>query len=384
MRRGASLRLLLRRTARLGPRLPGRPPVGRLLALCLVSALLFGTLAAAGPAPVPMVPRPPLVGFSFSPQAALYLGEDPDRTLTTLLVRLRPDLVRLPVYWSDVAPTPDGFDFAEVDRMLALIRGFDSRHHAHTRAVLVVGARNIDYPELHVPGWMPIDPTLRMPSLLRSAAYRAYLRTVVLRYAADPLLDAWQIENEPLDDVAGPGIDAAVSVSTMASEIRLAKSADPAHPVVVTTYNSAGLNLDQRQLSPLSGLYSILPGPHAVGHPLPALTLGDVLGLDVYVVTPTTPLSDASARKRIHWKQSTLAFWAEQARLQGKQLWITEMQSSPWVTGAGFTINDLYYSAQEYRAEGASVVLLWGVEQWVQDPIWMRAGQRAFRLLREG
>ncbi|MGH7777688.1 MAG: hypothetical protein ACREPI_11010, partial [Candidatus Dormibacterales bacterium] len=365
------------------PRPGYRAASWRALALGLVAAFLFGMVTAAEPVPPPAPSGPPLVGFSFSARAALYLGEDPAAALRTLLVRLRPDLVRIPVYWSDVAPTPDGLDFTETDRTLDVVRTFDERSGGRARVVLVVGARNLDYPELHAPGWLPVDPGTDVPLMVRGRDFRQYLVATCTRYRGDPLLAAWQVENEPLDNVAGAGVDSAIPPPVLGGEIRLVRSVDGHHPVVVTTYNSSGLGLDMHQLSPLSWLYSILPGPQAVGHPLPALDLGDVLGLDVYVVTPTTPLTDASARRRIHWKQDAIAFWSAQARSQRKRLWITEMQASPWVTAAAFTVDDLYYSAQEYRSEGASAVFLWGVEQWVQDPVWMAAGVRTVAMLRE-
>ena len=386
-------RLVLARAARLARlarpgRLPGgagrrsRASLWRGAALVAVAAVLFGMVTAAETPPPPPAPAPPEVGFSFSPRAALYLGEDPAAALTELLTKLRPDLVRIPVYWSDVAPTPGGLDFGQTDRMLDLVRAYD-RGGGHARVVLVMGVRNLDYPELHPPGWLPVDPGSEVALMLRTPGYRDYLAATVARYATDPLLAAWQVENEPLDDVAGPGVDAAIAPPVLGGEVKLVRSIDPHHPIVVTTYNSSGLGLDLHQLSPFSWVYSMLPGPQAVGHPLQALDLGDVLGLDVYVVTPSTPLADAGPRERIHWKQGSLAFWAAQSRSQGKKLWITEMQASPWVAAAGFTVDDLYYSAQEYRSVGASAVLLWGVEQWVRDPIWMRAGQRTVAMLRE-
>ena len=147
---------------------------------------------------------------------------------------------------------------------------------------------------------------------------------------------------------------------------------DSRHPVVITTYNSSTLSLDLAALSPAGSLPS--SGAQPAGHPLPALQLGDVLGLDLYVVTGDTSLADASAKKRTDWKSRALDYWSAQAQAQNKPLWITEMQGAPWPGMDNFSTGDLLYSAVAYRHHGASVVLLWGVEAWLQSDAWMQAG----------
>jgi hypothetical protein len=120
------------------------------------------------------------------------------------------------------------------------------------------------------------------------------------------------------------------------------------------------------------------------GHPLDALELGDALGLDVYVVTPSTPLAEASAEKRIDWKAQSLRFWSAKAGQAGKELWVTEMQAAPWTGTDGFSVADLNASALAYRGSGASVILLWGVETWLDQPQWMAAGRCAMAAMRLG
>jgi hypothetical protein len=128
----------------------------------------------------------------------------------------------------------------------------------------------------------------------------------------------------------------------------------------------------------------MLPGPKAVGHPETALRAGDVLGLDAYVVTPTTPLDQASAQQRITWKAGALAYWAQRAAAANKPLWITEMQAAPWLGAPGFTAQDLIQSARVYSRLGASLALLWGVEDWLGNETWLQAGQTTVQILRTG
>jgi len=97
-----------------------------------------------------------------------------------------------------------------------------------------------------------------------------------------------------------------------------------------------------------------------------------------------TSLADASASTRIAWKQQTLSYWAARAVDAGKELWITEMQGEPWPDQDGFTTDSLLESALAYKDQGATVVLLWGVESWLLSPDWMSAGMRAIGVFRFG
>jgi len=166
------------------------------------------------------------------------------------------------------------------------------------------------------------------------------------------------------------------------SEVDLLRSIDLVHQVVVTTFNSSHVVLDIEGSSPLAWLYAPLPGAKPAGHPAEALTMGDTLGLDLYVVTESTPLAVISASTRIAWKEEALDYWQSQANKDGRALWVTELQASPWSGTTGFTTDDLISSALAYRGHGVSAYLLWGVENWLESPPWMQAGVKAITLLR--
>jgi len=350
------------------------------LAAVSVASAVFPTLAVD---PAPPALNPPLVGFSFSP-AALPSGSDPERALARLLNALQPDLVRLPVYWSTVAPTATSLDYAEVDRLIKTVQAHDAKKGSrHTQVVLVVGARNLVYPEVHLPGWLDTRQVHKLETLLKTSSYRRYLETTFRRYAGLPLLRAWQVENEPLDNATINQVtNGALPASMVRSEVDLLRSIDLVHEVVVTTFNSSHVMLDVEATSPLAWLYAHLPGAKPAGHPAQALTMGDTLGLDLYVVTDSTPLDIITSSTRIAWKEETLDFWQTQAQHHGRALWVTEMQATPWIGSTGFTMNDLLSSALAYRGHGVSVYLLWGVENWLDSPEWMQAGMSSIKLLR--
>ena len=366
------------------PRDRGASPLRRVmtaLGIALVASLVLGSAPfwLAG-LQVARAATPPQVGFSFSPRTAEWLGENPGPALAELLNRLNPDLVRLPIYWDSVEPSRGTFDFSSTDGMLEVVRRYDTSHRARpAHVVLEIGMRNMGYPELYVPTWLPDYETIQ--ELAANSEYVQYLDLSITRYRRDPLLTSWQLENEPLDNVptnAGTHVD--IPGDVLQDEKEALAGLDRVHPVVITTYNSATLDLDMKALSP-SGPADSSDGPQPAGHPLQALQLGDALGMDLYVVTSKTSLEDATARVRTDWKKAALSYWSTQAHSVNKPLWITEMQGAPWPGETNFTTSDLLYSAQLYRGSAAGVVLLWGVESWLASPSWMAAGVEARRIV---
>ena len=350
-------------------------------------ALSLTILAVGITQPPTVAPGPavhPMVGFTFVPSLAEDQGYQPAAALEQLVHRLHPDLIRIPIYWGDVAPTADSLDFSQVDSLLQTVAQADGRRHVlhPAKVILVVGVRNLAWPEVHLPAWVDTSSGLDLAQLTSSGPYLDYLESSFKHFAASPVLYAWQVENEPLDNTNADLGSVALRGAVVADEVALLKSIDPIHRVVVTTYNSASINLDLEATSSLAWLFNILPGPKPAGHPAPTLQLADVLGLDVYVDTPSTPLTDASVPERIGWKAKTLTYWASQAAQNGKEVWITEMQGAPWNGEAGFSQDDLLESAQDYSGTGVTAILLWGVESWLTAPDWMAAGQAAIATLR--
>jgi len=365
------LSIRARRTARAG---------AAALGVALASLLPVNTvpgLSTQAEAPAP------LVGFSFVNESAYFEGMDPGTALGQLLRDLHPDLVRLPVYWSDIEAQKGTYDYDALDSLLDVVTTYNATASRPARVILAVGARNLSYPEVYLPSWV-LEDDLSVANAEKLPDYRAYFEGTIKRYARNPLIYYWQVENEGLDNVSTESDQpVALSLTTVAAEVRRVHQLDGTHPAIVTTFNSSSLDLDRRNQGPLGWLFQVLPGPHASGHPAEALKAGDIMGLDVYVATPFTPLGEVSAAQRIQWKGQSLSYWADAAGASGKQLWITEMQAYPWIDSGGFTASDLRFSALQYRDKGVNAVLLWGVENWLGDPTWMRVGKDAIALLRQ-
>jgi hypothetical protein len=348
----------------------------RALFLMIVAALLLGSEVWP-----PAAPAPPLAGFSYSPLISQNAGRDPAQDLGRLLEATDPDVVRLPVYWEDVEPTPYQLDFSSIDPLLAVvaIHNLDSLHQ--TRVVLTVGARNFLYPELHEPVWAGPRQQPYLDQAQSGAAYRVYFDTSIERYRDSPLLYAWQVENEPLDYVGNVSTGAdQITSSELEWEMGEVHRLDPAHQAVITTYDGENVSIDMLQLWAPQVFASL--GPN--GHPQGALAAGDALGLDLYVDGPNVSFRHLTTMDlREAWKEQALSFWAERASGQGKGLWLTEMQAQPWGGDSGtFSPADLVESAIDYRQERLQVVLMWGVDTWLNDPTWLAAGSRALEVLR--
>ena len=345
------------------------------LLLMAVAALLLGSEAwphAAPPAP--------LAGFSYSPESSLQVGRDPALDLQQLLDVTNPDLVRLPVYWEDVEASPDQLDFSSVDALLAVVAQHNLSAPRPTRVVLTVGARNFLYPELHEPDWAGPRAQPYLDEAQAGVAYRSYFKASIKRYRKSPLLYAWQVENEPLDYVGNDftGADQ-ITEEQLDWEVAEVHALDPRHQAVVTTYDGLNVNVDMVQVWAPDLRWPLGPS----GHPTEALQAGDALGLDLYIDGPNISYRHLSSiNLRAEWKQQELHFWSNRARLEGKSLWLAEMQAQPWAGDSTFTPNNLIASAVDYRQENLQVALLWGVDSWLDNSAWLEAGTRAMEILR--
>src|SRR5690242_18689766 len=194
-------------------------------------------------------PQAPLAGFSFSPLTSQSAERDPAQDLKVLLDTTNPDLVRLPVYWEEVAPAPDQLDFSSVDSLLAVVAAHNETSRTMTRVVLTVGARNFLYPELHEPLWAGARQQPELGQAQAGAAYSAYFDTSITRYRSSPLLYAWQVENEPFDYVGNvlTGADQ-ITPSQLAWEMDEVHRIDGRHKAMITTYDGMNVTIDMLQL----------------------------------------------------------------------------------------------------------------------------------------
>src|SRR5207247_708162 len=116
----------------------------------------------------------PLAAFIFSPRTSEQPHRDPGEDLGRLLDATDPDLVRLPIYWELVQPTPEDLDFSSIDELLDAVAVHNQSSAIQTRVVLTVGARNFLFPELHQPAWAGAREQPNIAAVQSAQPYRMY------------------------------------------------------------------------------------------------------------------------------------------------------------------------------------------------------------------
>ena len=156
------------------------------------AAALIGiiiVLAAAMEAWIWLTPPPPMPAFgaTFSRSYAQHLGTDWRASYLALLDDLGIRHIRIPAYWDEIEPQPGEYDFADLDWQIA------EASKRGVKVILAVGRKLPRWPECRVPVWAAgLDDTVLAGKTVEM------ITAIVRRYAAEPSIVAWQIENEPL------------------------------------------------------------------------------------------------------------------------------------------------------------------------------------------
>ncbi|HEX6032206.1 MAG TPA: beta-galactosidase [Tepidiformaceae bacterium] len=285
------------------------------------------------------------------PGRARYCADN----LGTVLSGLGAKYVRISVHWDEVEPREGVYDFSLLDALLAEA----DRHGA--KVLLTVGMKGQRHPEFYIPNWalqrshtpeggIPADdPYLHDRALEMVAA-------VVSHTAASPAIDSWSAENEPF--IASPRASNWRLTPEWVAEVRdTIRANDPLGRLVLAAH-AQHFVFDRRWQD--------------------ALDAGDILGASIYpfrdhrvlgidFVVPILEIGPIAPN---------YAYQAREARDQGKQFWITEMQGEPWIhtdprtvgpdnASPNLTESKFRKSVEYARKTGASRVYLWGAEWWL-------------------
>jgi hypothetical protein len=335
----------------------------------LIPFVLLGPLHLFMPATAKAhgIPAPVQVGISFSPQRAAYLGLD-YRVAFKRLEAMHFRLIRLSTYWDQV--DREGYD--QLDWLMSEAR------KSHQPVALTVGMKALGWPEFFIPasaapvGGLHQGQDVATDSAFREAALSFVVATVD-RYRDNPVLIAWQVENEPFNR-AGPQrlwIDA----EFLRDEIASVRALDGHHrPVIVNAFSHFNLVFDQASARQGFDFRQWLgfDADSAERDGLSVLGRGDVLGLDVYTAIGYQFLgSDHLSHADGDWPDR-LARVRELAHKQGKLAWITEAQAEPWESSDLNYANPKSTSPSAIRGifanlkdAGFTTVLFWGSEYWL-------------------
>jgi hypothetical protein len=287
---------------------------------------------------------PVALGATFSTKYSRELGLDPRKVFTASLDELGVKRFRIPVYWDEVEPQPDEFQFEEIDWLI------DAATQREAELIPAIGIRVPRWPECHAPKWAQ-----NLSKEDRERHTLDFIRAVVTRYRANPTIIAWQVENEPLLTTFGecPEPDR----EFLKSEVALVRELDN-RPIIITE----------------SGEFSSW---------LRTVGISDILGISMYRVSWNRflgyiyyPLSPGFYRYR-----------ADAVRPLTSNVIVTELQAEPWAPDGilGTPHKEQYRSMDPTRLkENISFVAragfreahLWGIEWWY----WLRETRHEARM----
>jgi len=282
--------------------------------------------------------QPLVLGASFVPDYASYLGVDPHATFTAMLDDLHIRHFRLVSYWSDIERSRGTDDFSELDWEFsqAAARG--------AKITLAIGLRQPRWPECHMPDWATSEPkSVWQPQL------EQFMTTVIDRYKGNPALESYQLENEYFLTAFATCADE--SRSRLVEEAALVRKLDPSHTLIISrSQNAVGWpvgqpHADEYGISIYRRVWTPLFGGRYIDYPFPA------------------------------WYYSFLA--GAEKLWSGKDTIIHELQAEPWTPhGAPINATSLAEQNKSFNADrlkgmvdfgkatGMRSMDLWGAEYW--------------------
>ncbi|MFH0803962.1 MAG: beta-galactosidase, partial [Candidatus Tagabacteria bacterium] len=130
--------------------------------------------------------EPKVFGATFSEPFTQELGLDWKKAYEEIFSDLGIKNVRIPVYWSEIEPKKGEWHFEDIDWQLAKAKEYDAK------IILVIGRRVPRWPECFEPEWAKNLPEEEKKKLILKMS-----EEVVKRYKDNPVVWAWQVENEP-------------------------------------------------------------------------------------------------------------------------------------------------------------------------------------------
>lgn len=199
-------------------------------------------------------------GITFSTKYAKQLGLNWQEFYIKILDELKVKKIRIPIYWDEIEPSQDKFDFSYYDFI------FQEGEKRGIEFIASVGWRLPRWPECHAPDWV-------MQKQLSQTQERVLvmLETVVERYKQYDSIKIWQLENEPFFDAFGvcPPSDE----DFFLQELKLLRSLDD-RPVLISATGELSWWRKEAKYADIFGttLYRIVWGPLTgyAKYPLPA------------------------------------------------------------------------------------------------------------------
>lgn len=318
-----------------------RPPLMTTIALGAVIAVIFLLWAADR---LFSKPNPNIqYGLTFSTYYAKHLGLDPVDLYRKITGDLKVKKIRLPVYWDNVEPEPDRFDFSEVDQLLKITP-------QDVQITLAIGYKVPRWPESFAPSWAE-----KLDQAEKQARVLIMLRRTVEYFKDTPQITAWQVENEP---ELGFGPNPLMPAIFLKTEIDLVRSLD-SRPVVTTD----------------SGELTLWKGP---------LKYADTMGISLYREVWNKYIGYIRYPFPPMFYQLKAALLPKLWSGKTKEVIVSELQAEPWLKDGSplnvpiseqlnrFSPDDFRETISFAQKVGFKEQYLWGVEWWY----WMKENNR--------
>lgn len=308
-------------------------PTQRFTAVCAIIFVPIAIVVFAGQwlKPTPIDRADMTLGATYSVDYAEYLGLDPVQTFEHIAEDLDLDFVRIPVYWNRIERTDDAFDFAQIDRLMALAETHD------IPVVLAIGRKVPRWPECFLPEFASMLDEEELAD-----AQLQMMQTVVERYKDHPMLMRWQVENEPYFMLFGecPTPD----FNLIHREVILTRSTDANTPIQITASGEQSLYVRAARMADEVGI-SMYRTIHT-----------DVFGPVTYPIPPWT-------------------YRVKERLIAPGRVYVSELQMEPWFGRSVhsytieeqlelFSANTFEEHIQYAESVGLETVSLWGVEWW--------------------
>lgn len=186
--------------------------------------------------------KPYTWGVSFSQEQAGRYGSNWRENYLALLDDLKFRHLRIPAYWDRIEPNQGQYDFSEVEWML------DEADKRGAKVTLVVGQKNLRYPECYYPTWVDISDTAKT-----SKQAVAMIKATVEKFKDHPALENWQLENEFLLKSFGKCPANLLTNSQLKKELSALKSVDNSKKIILTQSDQFGFPL----LGPFADIFGV-------------------------------------------------------------------------------------------------------------------------------
>jgi hypothetical protein len=276
-------------------------------------------------------------GINYSTRRAVDLDMKPEDLFITIVNDLKPQSIRLPIYWEDIEAQQGQFDFRLYDRLLA------EADRRNIEIIASLGHKQPRWPECHHPDWWN-----SLSGSQQDEALLTMLEKTVTHLKAHSSIKAWQVENEPFFPY-GPDCPT-VNRKLYKQELQIVRELD-SRPLIGTDSGEKG-----------SWLTTAWSGV-------------DILGATMY----REVYHDKKARYQTYplpaWTYNVKAGWVKLLSGTNKTIGV-ELQAEPWFAGTGaqgtplpeqlahmnpeILRNNIAYARQVGFAEN----YLWGAEWW--------------------